>query len=223
VGGAGVVSSRNLSALPAPEELERRCQALAVLEAILCPEPRWRYYAFDAASGPGERVARMDSATGDGWLIWFSSQGVVIRGFDHDSPVSPWRREPVAPWPGLFDGLPAKLRHGPRLEVEGVESVTFCLWWVMDDPGWRAGAVAQPDAEYADPDGSGWRLAHLSGPAAYQTHAQEVHERVVPLEAIEQVYGFQLLTEGLIRVVDPAADTAVALTTARAVGYPVAG
>jgi hypothetical protein len=70
-----VLSSRNLSELPAPDELERRCQALAVLEAILCPEPRWRYYSFDAAFAPGERAATMDSATGDGWLIWFAPQG----------------------------------------------------------------------------------------------------------------------------------------------------
>jgi hypothetical protein len=219
-----MVSSRNPSALPAPGELERRCQALAVLEAILCPfpEPRWRYYAFDAAAGPGERVARMDTGTGDGWLIWFSPQGVVVRGFYHGSPVSPWRREPVEPWPGLFDGLPAKLRHGPRLEIEGVESVTFCLWWDREEPGWRAGVVAQPDAEWADPDGSEWLLAHLSGPAAYQRHAEEVYERVVPLEVIERVYRHQPLSEGLIRAVDPAGDTAVALATATAVGYPVA-
>ena len=59
-----MLSSRNLSALPAPGELERRCQALALLDAILSPEPRWRYFTFDAAFAPGERVARMDSATG---------------------------------------------------------------------------------------------------------------------------------------------------------------
>jgi hypothetical protein len=73
--GANVLSSRNLSALPAPGELERRCQAMAVLDAILCPAPRWRYFTFDAAFAPGERVARMHSATGDGWLIWFSPRG----------------------------------------------------------------------------------------------------------------------------------------------------
>ena len=39
---------------------------------------------------------------------------------------------------------------------------------------------------------------------------------------IEQVFTHQPLTEELIRAVDPAADTAVALATARAVGYPVA-
>lgn len=217
-----MVSSRNPPALPAPDELERRCQALAVLDAILSPEPRWRYFTFNATFAPGERVARMDSATGDGWLIWFSPHGMVIRGFDHESPVSPWRRKPVEPWPGLFDGLPEKLRHGPRLEVEGVESVTFCLWWDVEDPGWRAGVVAAPDAEYADPDGSGWLLAELGGPAAYQTYAQEVYELAVPLDVIEQVYSHQPLTEGLIRAVDPATDTAVALATARAVGYPVA-
>jgi hypothetical protein len=69
------MSSRNLSALPAPDELERRCQAVAVLDAILSPEPRWRYFTFDVAYGPGERVAMMDAATGDGWVIWFLPQG----------------------------------------------------------------------------------------------------------------------------------------------------
>jgi hypothetical protein len=48
---------------------------MAVLEAVLCPEPRWRYFAFDAAFAPGERVARANSATGDGWLIWLAPQG----------------------------------------------------------------------------------------------------------------------------------------------------
>ena len=217
-----MLSSRNPSALPAPGELERRCQAMAVLEAVLCPEPRWRYFAFDAAFAPGERVARANSATGDGWLIWFAPQGVVIRGFDHESPVSPWARDPVAPWPGLFDGLPDKLRHCPRLEVGRVESVTFCLWWDVADPGWRAGVVAQPDAEDADTDGAGSLLAELDGPAEYQVHAQEFHEREVPLEAIAQLYRHQPLTERLIRAVDPDPDMAVALATARAVGYPVA-
>jgi hypothetical protein len=36
------------------------------------------------------------------------------------------------------------------------------------------------------------------------------------------VFAHQPLTEGLIRAVNPAADTAVALAIARAVGYPVA-
>jgi hypothetical protein len=47
-----VVASGMVSALPAPKELERRCQALAVLDAVLCSDPRWRYYAFDPASRP---------------------------------------------------------------------------------------------------------------------------------------------------------------------------
>jgi hypothetical protein len=216
-----VVATGIVSALPAPEELERRCRALAFLEAILSPDPWWRYFSFDAAAGPGERVARMQAATGDGWLIWFSPHGVVVRGFDHESRLSPWGREPVGPWPSLFDGLPAKLRHGPRLEVDGVESVTFCLWWDALDPGWRAGVVIRPDTQYLDLDGSEWLLTEAVSPAAYQDHAEEVYQRVVPLDAIERIYGHALLTEGLIHAVDPVVDTAVALATARAVGYPV--
>jgi hypothetical protein len=217
-----MLSSRNPSAVPVPEELERRCQALAMLEAILCPQARWRSFSFDPEYRPDERVARMDTATGDGWLIWFSPRGVVIRGFDHESPVSPWAHEPARQWPGLFDGLPGKLQGGPRLEAEGVESVTFCLWWDASDPGWRTGVVAQPDAEYLDPDGSEGLLAELAGPAAYQTHAEEVYERVVPLDAIERIYRHEPLTAGIVRAVDPDANAAVALAAAKALGFPVA-
>jgi hypothetical protein len=163
----------------------------------------------------------MQAATGDGWLIWFSPHGMVVRGFDHESRLSPWGRDPVGPWPSPFDGLPATLRHGPRLEVDGIESVTFCLWWDALDPGWRAGVVIRPDTQYLDLDGSEWLLPELLWPAAYQDHAEEVYERLVPLDAIERIYGHELLTEGLIHAVDPVVDTAVALATAKAVGYPV--
>jgi hypothetical protein len=39
---------------------------------------------------------------------------------------------------------------------------------------------------------------------------------------VERFYGHEPLTEGLIHAVDPVADTAVVLATARAVVYPVA-
>jgi hypothetical protein len=43
-----------------------------------------------------------------------------------------------------------------------------------------------------------------------------------PLDAITQLYRHEPLTEQMIRAVDANADTAVAVATARAVGYPVA-
>ena len=82
--------------------------------------------------------------------------------------------------------------------------------------------VAQPDAEDADPDGSGSLLGELDGPAEYQVHAHEFQEREVPRAALARLYRRQPLTERLIRAVAPDHDMAVALATARAVGYPVA-
>ena len=52
---AKVVASGMVSALPAPKELERRCQALAVLDPVLCSDPLWRYYAFDQRPGGAVR------------------------------------------------------------------------------------------------------------------------------------------------------------------------
>jgi hypothetical protein len=155
-----MISSRTPEALPPPEELERRCRAMAVLDAIVCPLLEARQFRFEASHGSDQRIARHDTYEGDGWLIWFTARGVVIRGFWHESPVSPWAQDPAAPrlWPNLFLGLPDKLANGPKLPIEDVEAITFCLWWDIKETRWRTGSVAYPDSEYADPDGSEYLL-----------------------------------------------------------------
>jgi hypothetical protein len=52
-----MISSRNLEALPAIDEVKRIAQSLAILDAILMPEWEFRYYSFDAHWGEGEMLA----------------------------------------------------------------------------------------------------------------------------------------------------------------------
>jgi hypothetical protein len=63
--------------------------ALAVLDEIFWPEWDSRYDSFDRERD-GTCLARMRNGQGDLWyLLVLPNGGAVLRGFDHDSVMSP--------------------------------------------------------------------------------------------------------------------------------------
>src|SRR5205085_1434931 len=151
-------SSMRLDLVPAPAELERHSRALALLEAGLNPRPATRWHVF--TSTDDGRVCRVSDGSGNEALHWFKSEEAVIRGFDHESPITPWAQEPMALWPGMYEGAPAFVVASPTIEVAGVESVTFCFWWL--DDRWQRGSVEFPPSVHADPDGSAYLLKRVA-------------------------------------------------------------
>jgi hypothetical protein len=102
------MSAAQLAArLPGVEIVRRWSQSLAVLDAIMSAEREYRYFSFDADFGPGQALASMRNGSGDEYSITFTRDGAFLRGFDHESPLSPFARTPPAPWPGTFAGPPA--------------------------------------------------------------------------------------------------------------------
>ena len=87
--------------LPEPKELRRRCQVLAVLDAILCPEWEYRYFSFNSNWADGEMLASMRNGEGDDWLLLWSAEGAVLKGFAHTSTMAK-----NCPWPGVLDNVP---------------------------------------------------------------------------------------------------------------------
>jgi hypothetical protein len=86
-----MISTRDLSELPDIPSLTRLSQSIAVLDTILCPDWDGRYYSFNSKWGDGEQTASMRNGSGDEYFIWFSKHGAAIKGFAHESPISPWR------------------------------------------------------------------------------------------------------------------------------------
>nr|WP_327070852.1 MULTISPECIES: hypothetical protein [unclassified Kitasatospora] len=84
--------------LPEPDALRDHCRALAVLDAILSPDWEARHYSFDSRWSPTEQLASMRNGSGDEYSIVFAPAGVYIRGFDHESPMSPYAAD--GGWPG---------------------------------------------------------------------------------------------------------------------------
>jgi hypothetical protein len=175
------ISARHPASLPPPEQLRRRCDALARLDRALDPAAKIPTHDFDRRAG----VFWLTEPEGNYVQISFTPKGVVILGFDHDSPMSPARNDERI-WPGVVDELPDALR--PVLaDYPYRPDITFCIWRLSGDRRWRAGAVRRPRGR--DADGSEALLAILDGnPNRYRRFARFVHERDVPLAVIRRAY-----------------------------------
>lgn len=124
-----MISTHTPSRIPAPESLHRLLQSLAMVDAILCPEWAYRSYAFDTHWAPDTAFASMRNGSGDWFGVVFTPAGALLKGFAHESVMSPFRSDPPRLWPGLIAGLPAPLAPLLAEPALVVEETTFCLWW----------------------------------------------------------------------------------------------
>lgn len=209
-------------ALPDILTLRERCRALAKLDAIMSPEWESRYYSFDTRWAPDEQMASMRNGSGDEWSIVFASAGAFVRGFDHESPMSPANNDEEL-WPGLVDTVPqifSSYVDEPAFSYEGTLEATVCLWRQHGDDRWHAGELDLPGGD--DPDGADklFRVLVDGTPVAYQRFAEDYYGRAVNLEAVSEVFAGHPLTDELVRrlngdllVADLAEDLAE-------IGYP---
>lgn len=206
-----------------------RSRAMAVLDAIMSPDWKSRFYSFDSQRSPTEETASMRDGCGNDYSIVFSPAGAYARGFDHESPMSPYRVTPPVPWPGLFDGVPEAFLHHvaePAFsEQDGTPRATVCFWREQADPEWRAGAIEALPAGVEDGGSAEWLFDVLvdGRPEAYQQFAEEHYEVAVNIEAIRHVYALQPLTQSVVSALNPDVDLADLDEDLTQIGYHVPG
>jgi hypothetical protein len=206
-GGLATVYDMAL-ALPDIATLHRRCRALAVLEAIVSPEWESRYYSYDAAWNTGEQMASMRNGSGDEYSIVFTAAGAFIRGFAHESPMSPWGNDGEL-WPGLLDGLPdvfAPQIAEPAFSDNGTLCATFCLWRQTDDAQWHTGRIDFPAVRgyLDDRDGSGLLTILCDGTGeVYRAFAADYYEAEVDPAAVSHVYAGLPLDDHIVGLLNP--------------------
>ncbi len=205
--------------LPVPPELERRCVALAMLDAIISPEWESRYYSFNRrwAVEAGHRMGSMRNGSGDEYFILFLADGrAAIKGYDHRSPALKGTRSVE----GVLDGLPVALTAFANEPAFSMEDSTFCFWNVGE--GWKTSATVT--ASDRERDGSEWMLECLSsGAAAYVEYCRDSFEVEVPVEIVERFLGLEPLTPDLARALQPTADLGQLAGDLDEIGYPVVG
>ncbi|MFB7372642.1 hypothetical protein ACFC0D_22655 [Streptomyces sp. NPDC056222] len=216
--------------LPGIEELRDHCRGLAVLEAVLSPEWEDRYYSFDARWSENEQMASMRDGQGDAYAIVFSPAGAYIRGFSHESPMSPWAsmdKDPK-PWPGVLDSVPDLFRpyvEEPAFSDEdGVALVTACLWREPTDTAWRAGTIDFPNWGDGEPDGSEriFELLVDRSAEAYAEWASDYYETPVDLAAVRHVLALRPLTPEVVAALNPEVAPADLAEDIAEIGYPTA-
>lgn len=214
--------------LPDIAELRELCQSMAMLDAIFSPERESRYYTFTTNWAPGEQLASMNNGSGDEYSIVFCAAGVYIRGFDHESAMSPYGHDDYELWPGVIDSVPqvfAAQVAEPAFAHEGPEEpfpvMTACLWRTGDDGRWRTGTIDFP-AGTADPDGANWMFQLLTDgtPQAYLRHAGDYYETSIDLDAVCHIYAHQPLTDDIVGRLNPEVTVTDLADDIAEIGYP---
>jgi hypothetical protein len=216
------ISTRNKHLLPNIADFTRISRAAAMLDAIMVPEPELRYFSVDKNWAPGTVMMSMRNGSGDEYFATVSSAGAIIKGFDHECPMSPWNSPSGDVWPGVLESVPPQFGSFLSEEAFMAEDTTFCLWNV-DDAGWNCGDILlPPNASPADPlDGSAGLLWIFDGqPETYRKHAEDYFEVDLPLDAITKIYQLQPLTQGLVRSLNVESSLADVQTDIAEIGYP---
>ncbi|MEV6244208.1 hypothetical protein [Lentzea sp. NPDC051838] len=209
--------------LPAIPELRALCRALAALNVVLCPDSEHRYHGYSTTWASGEELASMYDGSGNEYSVVFTAAGAYVRGFDHESPMSPYATDDEEPWPGVLDTVPDVFREcveEPAFSDDGRPNVTVCLWREHSDTAWRHGEIDFPDD---DQDGADWLFALLTDrtPEAFRGWAEDYYEIQVDLDAVRHVYAGRPLTADVVTALNPATTLAVVADGVAATGYPI--
>ena len=190
-----------------------------MLDAILSPEWENRYYSFNSKWGTDEMMASMRDGSGDEYFILFNSTGAIIKGFAHESPMSPYTNESKTSWPGVLDDVPAEFQGFLAEPAFSIPDTSFCIWRKYSESSWQRGRIAYPEGN--DPDGSEDLLAILDGvPSTYQAFAQDYYEQEINLSAVEHIYANKTLTEKIVSVLNADVTMDDLKADIEEIGYP---
>ena len=162
----------------------------------------------------------MRDGCGDEYFAVFSPIGCIIKGFAHESKMSPCATDKKSVWPGVLDAVPSAFANFLTELAFSMANTTFYLWRIVADSCWSRGAVEFPEG--ADPDSSEELLWMLDGdPLTYWDFAQNYYERSVNLSAVSRIYKQMPLTRKLVAALNPEIDWSVLIKDALEIGYPV--
>lgn len=193
-----------LERLPNPVNLKRLMKIQASLNMILCQDEWLRYHSFVEDWNAGVSMAKIDNGAGDHLIILYSSEGSIIKGFDHESGLSPYAQDEHEVWKGIYDDVPKALLTLLKDEAIEVDDVTFCIWRKNSDTNWHKGKVQIPKGES---DGSDFLLGCIFRTAEdFAAFATDYFELSLPLNVVAKIYDGFPITEEMIAILNPGCD-----------------
>lgn len=206
-------------ALPPIPEFRARCQALAALDLILCPEWEYRWFSFNSAWAPRRQMASMRNGCGDEWFCLFHPAGwAALKGLDHESSAWAKGREPLSQQ--LRAAIPpalAEFADEPAFRWEFTSFAFYCL-----GPAHPWVCVNQQTSFSRLPAGGEQFLALTAGsPADYVRYAAECLERNVDEGRVDAIFRHVPITAEVVAGLNPDLElTSIAQALFDEIGYP---
>lgn len=122
------------------DEVISRFKACVALDSELTTEISRSYRHFPEWS-KDVQVMTYENGGGNDLVIIIHQGYILIKGFDHESDVSPHSRDDYSIWPGMYEGAPTKLLSILDNEAFEKDHVTFCIWRGPSDKSWKQGPV----------------------------------------------------------------------------------
>ncbi|WP_201007526.1 hypothetical protein [Paenibacillus glycanilyticus] len=198
-----------LERLPNPTILKKLMKIQASLNIILCQEKWLRYHSFVQDWDEGVCMAKIDNGAGDHLIILFSPVGSIIKGFDHESELSPYAQDEHKVLQGIYDEVPKELLS--LLEDDAIEkdNVTFCIWRKNSDTNWHKGNVEIPKG---GSDGSDFLVGCIfHTPEDFIEFAIDYFELSPSIDVVAKIYDDFPITEEMINILNPDCDVMAVL------------
>ncbi len=206
--------------MPGIEELRNHMQRLAAVTAIFSVElgepqfvfkPRWREH---------QQVAMNINGCGDELYVHFLQSGCLIKGFAHESEMTPYKRPDRSIWPDVLDNVPHEFKCSLKEPAFSPETTTFAVWRLVTDAKWFTGHVSFQVGEFDD--GSMALLEPLTFSAAEFTDwLSDNYETAVDLDIVESVFAGQPLSEAQMSKLNSVSPMHLIRNAVCATGYPI--
>lgn len=190
-----------------PEVLLKRLTAYSIIDAIMNAGEEYdaSVYHCNTLWNAGVALFTIDDGGGDHFHVLFSENGVVIKGFGHESDLSPYNYGDDADYPayGFYAHMPPALYE--LLDDEALERglVTFCAWREAGDHEWQAARIDVAD-DWSD--GSADFLDYFSEREAYVAWLGEYYDTEIDVATVYDILAGDAVTEEMVAVLNPKAD-----------------
>lgn len=209
--------------LPTPERLQKILLSQASLDIIMnAKDDAWlRLTHYHKNYCDEVDMVKIDNGAGDHLYILFSDDGAIIKGFDHESPVSPYAHDDEEVTQKIYASVPDELRkllNDPSIEPK---DVTFCLWRSSLNPDWKKGDV--PEEYQNQNDGEGFLLGLTFETAdRWLDWAKSYYEEegeLIQLNDVRKVYAHEKITSEIIAAINPKRDVESVFKELKEIGY----
>ncbi len=206
--------------MPDIESLKTHMQRLAAITAVLSIEYGESEFGYDPNWRKKQQMAVYDNGCGDVVFMHFTTRGCFIKGFAHESSMSPYARADRQVYPGVLDSVPKEFNSSLKEPAFETEATTFALWRLVTDKAWSRGVYELPENDYGD--GSQDLLEPITYSAKqFSDWLADNYETEIAVEVVESVFDGEPLTKKAMSKLNPTSPINEIVKAVGETGYPI--